>query len=282
MKKLAALLLALLLVCGMTACGGEAEQPEVTDESWSKIETAKKLVLGFDSEFPPMGFKDTESGDYIGFDLDIAAAVCEKLGIELELKPIDWNMKLSEINNGNVDCLWNGFSKTPDRESEYNLSFAYMKNNQIILVKTDSAYNTLADLAGKSIGVQDDSSALAALNDAANADFKASLGEVITIGDYAKAVLEIQNGTIDAIAIDEIVARFYLEKNPGAYRILANADGSVISLAIEDYVVGFRKADLALTAKIEEALSALKAEGKLAEISQKWFAEDVITVPDAK
>ena len=233
-------------------------------------------MLGLDKAFPPMGYVDTQTGELVGFDIDLAREACKRLGIELKLQPIDWDNKSAELNNGNVDCLWNGFSKTPERDKEFTLSFPYMKNHQIILVKSGSSYRGLGDLKGKTVGVQSDSSAETALN--ANASFKSSLKSIVKIDDYSKAVLEIQNGTIDAIAIDEIVARYYLTKEPGAYVILKDQDGKDASLATEDYVVAFRKADTALKGKIESALKEMAKDGKMAEISKKWFGTDVTTV----
>lgn len=292
MKKVLAALMALALAATCAACGNNGgssstggEDSNVSssaaatdDQSWEKVESAGALVLGLDDAFPPMGYKDTETGDIIGFDIDIAKEVCSRLGIELKLQPIDWNNKQSELENGNVDCLWNGFSKTPERDEQFNLSIPYMKNEQIILVKTDSDYQTLEDLAGKTIGVQADSSAESALEAEENKEFKDSLGEIVKIEDYAMAVLEIQNGTIDAISIDEVVARFYLNNDPDAYRILSDSDGNALSLATEDYVIGFRKSDNALKEKVEEALREMSSDGTMKTISEKWFGEDVTTV----
>ena len=288
MKKVLAALMALALAATCAACGssytggedsnGSSSAAATDDQSWEKVESAGTLVLGLDDAFPPMGYKDTETGDIIGFDIDIAKEVCSRLGIELKLQPIDWNNKQSELENGNVDCLWNGFSKTPERDEQFNLSIPYMKNEQIILVKTDSDYQTLEDLAGKTIGVQADSSAESALEAEENKEFKDSLGEIVKIEDYAMAVLEIQNGTIDAISIDEVVARFYLNNDPDAYRILSDSDGNALSLATEDYVIGFRKSDNALKEKVEEALREMSSDGTMKTISEEWFGEDVTTV----
>ncbi len=284
MKKIMALLLALCVAAGFSGCtGGKAassgaESGASADESWDKVKQAGRLVLGLDDAFPPMGYKDTQTGEIVGFDIDLAKEACKRLDIELKLQAVDWDNKQAELDNGNVDCLWNGFSKTPEREKSFLLSIPYMKNEQIILVKTDSSYHSLKDLAGKSVGVQSDSSAESALNDEANKEFKASLKEVVKIDDYSKAVLEIQNGTIDAISIDEVIARFYLTKEPNAYRILENSDGSPISLATEDYVVGFRKNDKALKQQIDKTLQEMAADGTMKKISEKWFGDDVTTV----
>ena len=300
MKKIWAIMLAALMVIGCAGCanngGGddaagltgtddgtstasaaEMAEGQTTDESWTKVESAGQLILGLDDAFPPMGFVDTQTGELVGFDIDVATEVCSRLGIELVTQPIDWDSKSAELSNGNVDCLWNGFSETPERAEEFNLSIPYMKNDQIILVKSDSTYQGLNDLAGKIVGVQADSSAEVALNE--NPDFKDTLQEVVQIDDYSKAVMEIQNGTIDAIAIDEVVARYYLQNNPGAYTILQDENGDDASLAEENYVIGFRKGDDALKEKVEGALKEMSADGTLAEISNKWFGEDVTTIP---
>ena len=128
----------------------------------------------------------------------MATEVCNRLGLELVLQPVDWNTKTAELDNGNVDCLWNGMSKTDELDEQLNLSEPYMKNNQVILVNKDSDYKTKEDLAGKSLGVQAGSSAEVALNK--DTEFKDSLGEVVALEDYALAILEIQNGTVDAVA----------------------------------------------------------------------------------
>lgn len=231
-----------------------------------------------DDAFPPMGYTDTTTGEIIGFDVDVATEVFSRLGVELKLQPIEWSTKEMELDGGNVDLLWNGYSYTEERAEKQTLSDAYMKNNQVILVKEDSSYQSLADLAGKSLGVQSDSSAESALESEEATEFRESLGEIVPIDDYSKAILEIQNGLIEAIAIDEVVARFYLTNDPGAYRILEKEDGTVESLAVEDYVIGFRKGDQALCDKVNETLKEMKADGTLAEISEKWFGEDVTTI----
>ena len=309
MRKFAAILLAALMMVSAAACStgsgtssaadaastadgasseetadnSEAESTTgddsaAADDPWDKIVEKGEIVLGMDDAFPPMGYTDTTTGEIIGFDVDVATEVFSRLGVELKLQPIEWSTKEMELDGGNVDLLWNGYSYTEERAEKQTLSDAYMKNNQVILVKEDSSYQSLADLAGKSLGVQSDSSAESALESEEATEFRESLGEIVPIDDYSKAILEIQNGLIEAIAIDEVVARFYLTNDPGAYRILEKEDGTVESLAVEDYVIGFRKGDQALCDKVNETLKEMKADGTLAEISEKWFGEDVTTI----
>ena len=278
MKKWLALFLAVAMMAtvlvGCNNSAGNASGGE--DNSWTEVEKSGKLILGRDTAFPPMGYRDEQSGELVGFDLDVATEVCARLGLELVKQPINWKNQVNEINNDNVDCLWNGMSKTEGREQTLNLSIPYMKNNQIILVKQDAPYQNMADRAGKNLGVQAGSSAEEALN--ASTEFKNSLGDIINLDDYSKAIMEMKNGTIDAIAIDEVVARYYLTKEPNTYRILTKEDGSVESLAVEDYVIGFKIGDDALKTKIEDTLKDMAKDGKLAEISTKWFGEDVTTI----
>ena len=276
MKKIAAFLLAALMAFSAVSCNQSADTG--ADDSWEKIQEKGEIVLGMDDAFPPMGYTDTATGEIIGFDVDVAKEVFSRLGVELKLQPIEWNSKEMELDGGNVDLLWNGYSYTEDRAEKQTLSDAYMKNNQVILVKADSSYQSFADLAGKSLGVQSDSSAEDALESDEAREFRESLGEIVPIDDYSKAILEIENGLIEAIAIDEVVARFYLTNDPGAYRIIEKEDGTVESLAVEDYVIGFRKGDQALCDKVNETLKEMKADGTLGEISEKWFGEDVTTI----
>ena len=277
MKTWLALFLAVAMMATLlVGCNNTAGNASGEDNSWEEVESSGKLVLGMDTAFPPMGYRDEQTGELVGFDLDVATEVCARLGLELVKQPINWKNQVNEINNDNVDCLWNGMSKTEGREQTLNLSIPYMKNNQIILVKIDAPYQNLTDLAGKNLGVQAGSSAEEALN--ASTEFKNSLGDIINLDDYSKAILEMKNGTIDAIAIDEVVARYYLTKEPDTYRILTKEDGSVESLAVEDYVIGFKIGDNALKTKIEDTLKDMAKDGKLAEISTKWFGEDVTTV----
>ncbi|HBT90916.1 MAG TPA: amino acid ABC transporter substrate-binding protein, partial [Ruminococcaceae bacterium] len=198
MKRIVSLFLAAALALFAAGCSSspavssKASSSGTAQDGWSKIKSSGKLVLGLDKAFPPMGYVDTQTGELVGFDIDLAREACKRLGVELKLQPIDWDNKTAELNNGNVDCLWNGFSKTAEREKEFALSIPYMKNHQIILVKSGSSYKGLKDFKGRTVGVQADSSAETALND--SPDFKSALKSVVKIDDYSKAVLEIQNG----------------------------------------------------------------------------------------
>lgn len=293
MKKIIAVLLAAAMMAVIAAgCTGAGESgtpsqnsgtgsesgtsaPE-KDESWTKVKDAGRFVLGLDAEFPPMGFKNTETGEVIGFDIDVAKEACKRLGVEFVAQPINWDNKQMELDGGNIDCVWNGMSYTEERAKSMLVSKPYMKNEQYLLTLKSSEYKTMESLKGTTLGVQKDSSAESALNK--NEAFKSTLGEVVGIENYTSALMELKNNTIQVVAIDEVVARYYLQNEPGAYQIVQDGKGENASLAAEDYVIGFRKGDTALMEKVYGALQEMKADGTLAEISNKWFEKDITTV----
>ena len=264
------------LIIGFTGCQSQNYADFSVDASYDKVEKSGTLIVGLDDSFPPMGYVDVNSGELVGFDVDLAKEVTSRLGLSVKFQPIDWATKEMELANGNIDCIWNGMSKTEALDQALNLSFPYMQNNQCILVKADSSYQTLDDLSGNNLCVQTESSAAHALDK--NPVFKGTLKNVVEVDTYTKAILELQNGTVDAIGIDEIVARFYIQQTPNAYRLIEAENGKPVSLASEDYVIGFRKNDAALKIKIEQTLTEMANDGTLAKISTKWFGEDVTTV----
>lgn len=244
----------------------EAAEAE-SDDSWSKVESKGVLIMGLDDNFPPMGFRDAKN-EIVGFDVDLAKEVTKRLGVELELLPIDWKMKQNELDAGNIDCLWNGYSFTEERDRDNTLSAAYLGNDQIVIVMADSGIEDLAGMAGKTLALQEESSAEQALD--ANESFKDSLKEVVPFRDNVTAFLDLESGNSDGLLIDKVVGEYYVaQKDAADYVILAE------SLAPETYVIGFRKGEVQLKDKVEETLRAMKADGTLAAIATEWFGSDV-------
>src|SRR5690554_2056 len=239
------------------------------DNSWKQVKAKGEFVLGLDDSFPPMGFRD-ENGEIVGFDIDLAKEVCSRLGVELILQPINWSAKEQELNTKNIDCIWNGLTITPERREVILFTKPYMKNRQVLVVRADSDYAALADFAGKKLGIQAGSSANDALNNAT--EFKASLGQVVEFDDNMTALMDLEQGGVDVVLMDEIVARFYIQQRSKNYRVLDEA------LAGEEYGIGFRKEDQALMEKIEETLIAMAEDGTMAAISERWFGEDITII----
>lgn len=231
-----------------------------------KAEDDNKFVLGLDDSFPPMGYKD-DNGDIVGFDIDLAEKVCEKLGYELVLQPINWDSKDVELSSGGVDCLWNGFSINEKRKETMNLSIPYMKNTQAVVVLADSDINTLSDLSGKIVGVQAGSTAMDAID--SKPEVKKTFGELIELDDNMMAIQELKAGTLDAVVADEILINYYTSSDSAAFKVLEENFGE------EEYAIGFKKGNDELTEAVNGALRELAEDGTFAEISNKWFGKDV-------
>lgn len=226
------------------------------------------FTVGFDQEFPPMGYVG-DDGEYTGFYLEVAEEVAKRLGMEFVPQPVDWAAKDMELESGNIDCIWNGFTMT-GREDDYTWTEAYMANQQVFVVTAESGIKTLADLAGKVVEVQAESSAEAALKD--DPDLTGTFGTLQTTPDYNTAFMDLQMGAVDAIAMDEVVARFQIEQRQVDFIVLDE------TLAAENYAVGFKKGNDALKDQVQAQLEALAADGTLAKISEKWFDKDITTI----
>lgn len=251
----------------------DAAEADTTDAADAAGETGVedgKLTVGFDQDFPPMGFKG-DDGEYTGFDLELAKEVAARLGLEFVPQPIAWDAKDMELTSGTIDCIWNGFTMT-GREDAYTWSEPYMDNSQVFVVAKDSGIQSLADLAGKVVEVQTDSSAEAALKE--DADLTGTFGTLQTTPDYNTAFMDLEMGAVDAIAMDVIVAGYQMEQRDDgdSYVILEE------TLASEQYGIGFKKGNEALRDKVQSTLEEMAADGTMAEISNKWFGRDVTTI----
>lgn len=277
MKKRLALLLAavLTLTAVTTGCGSkeETENKSADESSEAKTEYVQKeegdeFIVGFDQDFPPMGFVG-DDGEYTGFDLELAEEVCNRMGWKFTPKPIAWDSKDAELASGGIDCIWNGFTIN-GREDDYTWSDAYLNNKQVFVVREDSGIETEADLAGKVVDVQTDSSAQAALDD--NQDLVSTFANLQVIPDYNTGFMDLESGAVDAVAMDIVVASYQIEKRSAAFKILD------YEIAAEEYGVGFAKGNEALRDQVQSALEEMAKDGTLAEISTKWFGEDITTI----
>ena len=291
MRKVMALLLAGVMCAGiLTACGGgssaakesadeavketEAVVEEAVEDVAATVETASEeaaadgmtFTVGFDAEYPPYGYKDETTGDYTGFDLELAEEVCARRGWTLVKQPIDWDSKDMEINSGAIDCLWNGMTYT-GREEDYTWTEPYVDNSIVIAVNADSDIQTKADLAGKMVVAQAASSADTALtNDPGdgsndeNLNLRATFSGYETIKDYNDAFMQMSAGVYDAIAVDIGVAQFQLAANEGKYRILDEP------LSKEQYAIAFAKGNTELRDMVQETLNEMAADGTIDKI----------------
>ena len=281
-KRFVSAALAAVMALSMTACGSSNSAAETTAadteaaESQAEETTAEEakttdggtLIVGFDQDFPPMGFVG-DDGEYTGFDLELAQEVAKRLGLEYKAQPIAWDSKDMELESGNIDCIWNGFTMT-GREDDYTWTEPYMANQQVFVVANDSDINSQADLAGKIVEVQADSSAEAALKEAP--ELTATLKELLTTADYNTAFMDLEQGAVDAIAMDVIVAGYQIQQRNADFKILDD------SLSEEEYGVGFKKGNTELRDKVQSTLEEMAEDGTLQEVSEKWFSKDVTTI----
>lgn len=263
-RVFAALIAVLMMLSLLFGCGKSEVQ---TDDSYKKITDKGELVLGFDDNFPPMGFKD-ESGNYVGFDIDVAKETCKRLGVDLKLQPINWDEKEKDLNEGRIDCIWNGLSVNSERQESMNLSEPYMENQLVFVVRKDSACKTTDDLKGKTVGTQAGSSTESALASASNIpEIKTELADDnVTLFDM------LDTNRIDAVFLDSIVAYYYIAENNKEYYVLPTV------LDNEDFAIGFRKDDRVLRDVVQKMLHEMKEDGTLARISTDWFGTDVTIV----
>ena len=242
--------LALAMVFGMTSC--------------SKKNT-NEFVLGLDDSFPPLGFRD-EDNKVVGYALDLAAEVCKRIGKTLRCQPIDWAAKEQELNTGKIDCIWNGFTMTDERRNAMACTPAYLENAQVVVVRGDAGITSLADMAGKVVGIQAGSSAQEAVD--AAAEFKSSLKSIVEFSENITALNDLQIGNVDGVVMDEVVAAYNIKQSGRDFVILEE------SLAPEEYGIAFKKSNTELRDKVWETLKAMEADGTVASISDKWFGEN--------
>lgn len=247
----------------------ETTAEETTTAAPETTEAAKTtFTVGFDQDFPPMGFVG-DDGEYTGFDLELAKEVAKRLDLEFVPQPIAWDSKDMELNSGNIDCIWNGFTIN-GREDDYTWTTPYMENDQVFVVAADSGITSWDDLAGKTVEVQADSSAEKALQE--YPDLTAKFGALQTTPDYNTAFMDLEMGSIDAIAMDVIVAGYQIEQRDADFVILEEP------LAAEEYGIGFKLDNEELRDKVQGALEEMAADGTMKAVSEKWFGTDVTTI----
>ncbi len=245
--------------------GADSSSEQEADESGRT-----QLIVGFDAEYPPYGYMD-DSGEYTGFDLELAQAVCDMEGWELVKQPIDWGSKDEELGSGQIDCIWNGFTIN-GREDEYEWSDAYVNNEQVVVVPVDSDIKQLSDLAGKVVGVQQASAAYDVLTDEeGQKELSDTFGTLQQFADYNEAFAELMAGSLDALAIDVGVAEYQMaERGEGKYTVLEE------TLNSEQYGVGFKLGNTSLRDVVNEDLHKLAQDGTVAQLAEKYGIADMI------
>ncbi len=275
-KKLASVALAATMLfavgCGSSSSSTDSSNSGTSssagsDDSLKKVQDAGKLVLGLDATFKPMGYTD-ENDKIVGFDIDLAEEVCKRMGIKLETYSVNWDTKEQDLNAGTIDCIWNGLSVSDERKKQMLMSEPYMNNKMVFMVSKDSGIKSMDDLKGKKVAVQNGSTAQDILKGS-------DIAKDITMTELAtnvEAMQQLDLKMVDAVFLDSVVADYEITSTGKSFEVLA--DG----LSEEQYAIGFKLGANELCKKIEDTLKEMKKDGKIEEISKKWFGSDVTTI----
>ena len=270
-------LLALVGVAVMSLAGCTQLASNPTVDNWDKYQQQKSITVGFDNTFVPMGFEE-KNGDYAGFDIELAQYVSKKLGITVHFQPIDWDMKETELQNGTIDAIWNGYSATDERREKVAFTIPYMQNSQILVVKKTSGIHSVEDMTGKVLGAQNGSSGMLDFEEHPEVlKNRVKGGDADQYQSVNEAIIDLKNDRIDALLIDRVYADYYLTTEG----IADEYDTIPSGFESESFAVGVRPADKKLLEALNQAFKELYLEGIFQRISQKWFGEDVAT-PEVK
>ena len=264
-----------MAVMSLAGCTQLASNPTV--DNWDKYQQQKSITVGFDNTFVPMGFEE-KNGNYAGFDIELAKYVSKKLGITVHFQPIDWDMKETELQNGTIDAIWNGYSATDERREKVAFTIPYMQNTQILVVKKSSGIHSVEDMTGKVLGAQNGSSGMLDFEEHPEVlKNRVKGGDADQYQSVNEAIIDLKNDRIDALLIDRVYADYYLTTEG----IADEYDTIPSGFESESFAVGVRPADKKLLEALNQAFKELYQEGIFQQISQKWFGEDVAT-PEVK
>ena len=264
-----------MAVMSLAGCTQLASNPTV--DNWDKYQQQKSITVGFDNTFVPMGFEE-KNGNYAGFDIELAKYVSKKLGITVHFQPIDWDLKETELQNGTIDAIWNGYSATDERREKVAFTIPYMQNTQILVVKKTSGIHSVEDMTGKVLGAQNGSSGMLDFEEHPEVlKNRVKGGDADQYQSVNEAIIDLKNDRIDALLIDRVYADYYLTTEG----IADEYDTIPSGFESESFAVGVRPADKKLLEALNQAFKELYQEGIFQQISQKWFGEDVAT-PEVK
>ncbi|MGN0684978.1 MAG: transporter substrate-binding domain-containing protein [Gemmiger sp.] len=278
MKKLVSLLLAAGMAASLAACGSTAattdsaaadstadaastaEAAEATDgeSDLAYIKEKGKMTIGY-TVYAPMNYTD-ENGEFVGFDTELATAVCEQLGVEPEFVEINWDTKIVELDAKSIDCIWNGMTLTDDILANTACTEAYAKNAQVVVMKAGSGYTSTADLVGKTVVAEAGSAGETTIQE----DENLAQADYISKGVQTDCLMEVAAGTADAAVLDLTLASAMIGEGTD-YADLEIVD----ELNAEEYGVAFRKGSDAAAA-VNEAFAALKADGTMQTLADKY------------
>jgi polar amino acid transport system substrate-binding protein len=269
MKKIVKAAVVCAAVVSVCFAGCRKQTKTNGDTSLSDLKSRGVFVLGLDDSFPPLGFRN-ENNEIVGYDIDLAKEVAKRLGAEFKAQPIDWDAKEMELNTGKIDCIWNGFTITKEREEALAFTKPYLNNEQVLVVRNDSGIKSLADMSGKVVGLQSGSSAQEAVN--GNAGFAGSIKNQILFKDNVTALNDLEIRGVDGVVMDSVVADYSIAATKKPFSVIDEP------LSKEEYGVAFRKGDIALRDEVQKILEEMQKDGTAAAVSIKWFGRDISVI----
>ena len=278
MKKLLCMVLVLMMVFSAGAALAES------DSDWAYIQEKGKLTIGI-TLFAPINYYD-ESGELIGFDTELAKAVCEKLGVEVEFIEINWDSKEIELNSKNIDAIWNGMCITEERKQNMSMSRPYLYNTQAMVMKADKEEEIMADISGKYVVAEQGSTGEGKLQGTIADDdtVVVSAAEYFKDVNYtavdsmAKALMEVKSGIADVALVDSVCALAMVGEGTDYDDLTVNLDNN---FGLQEYGIGFRVGS-DVTELVNNAIIELTKDGIVAEIAEKNGLTDMLVPVDAE
>jgi len=267
-KVFSVLFFTLVIALGSASCKKQ-NAASARDTSLDDLIARGVFVLGLDDSFPPLGFRNAD-GEIVGYDIDLAKEVAKRLGVDFKAQPIDWGAKEMELNTGKIDCIWNGFTMTKEREEALAFTKPYLKNAQVLVVRNDSGVTSLKDMAGKTIALQSGSSAQEAVD--GNKEFSSSLKEQVLLKDNVTALNDLDIRGVDGVVMDSVVANYSIAATGKPFTVIDEA------LSYESYGIAFRKGNAALRDKVQSILEDMQKDGTVTAFSEKWFGRDISVI----
>ena len=266
MKKVVLTLVAIASVFALAGC---KKVEKSSGDAVARLQERGTFVLGLDASFPPMGFRD-ETDTIVGYDIDLGKEVAKRLGVEFKAQPIKWDAKDAELNSGAIDCIWNGFSINDERLAAFSFTEPYLNNAQVLVTRKADKITSLAEMAGKKVGIQAGSSAQDAIN--SKPDFAESLGEIVKFEENITALNDLDMGGVDGVVMDSVVASYFISQSGKPLELMPEA------LTSEAYGIAFRKSEPELRDAAWKALQEMAADGTVEAISNKWFGKNISVI----
>lgn len=267
-KKNIFIILFMMMFIGLAGCSSSQTMNSV--DSWKSIQKKGTVVIGIDDSFVPMTFRQKD-GSLVGYDVDLAKKVFGKYNIQVDFQTIDWSMKETELKNGTIDLIWNGYTKTTARAKNVAFSRTYLTNRQVLVTKKSSEINSFSDMKQKILGVQSGSTGFDSLN--LHPDIlkdKIKDKEPVQYDSFDNAFIDLNADRIQGLLIDDVYANYFIkhQSDSNAYNVING------EFKTEDFAVGMRKSDTTMQLKINQAINELQNKGYLKKLNQKWFGEN--------